>query len=442
MDHLPYPSDPLLPPIRVPLIVSDFDSYDGLGFFDFPIRRGWASSDGKTKWYHCEAEVALCRAQSWLYFGLLHEFLGHRFKRDDFIGIDDPTGEVVVTTKCLPHLLRNWSGSIVWPLTQYTSREMLAGFLEYPLLFGIFDSFAIRLRTGTSRLPHRIKLALVTAQEECKSLSNHHLHCSSVTLSIMALLWSLRNAASNKDLRVLQHTELPLSLSRLIRHRMLQAGFCPFWLKNWEQHLSVATLYYLSALQHPGELHQHCSDEYCTANQIDENTYETQHASVGCDCTFVQIDSEQVTALIRAGEVPLIRITSSITGAVNVEVVRATIDNPFVAISHVWASGMGNPHDLALPNCQLLRILRLAALPDPNSRRPPRLCTIWIDTLCLPTRFSGEILRRQAINQMTRIYSEAKSTLVLDQDLRSIGADAPDERRLVVLLTSAWMTRC
>jgi hypothetical protein len=48
-------------------------------FLEYPIRQGWASPDSPYAW--CESvdlKEATRRAQSWLYFGLLQEFLGSK----------------------------------------------------------------------------------------------------------------------------------------------------------------------------------------------------------------------------------------------------------------------------------------------------------------------------------------------------------------------------
>ena len=112
MDHLPYPKEPLLPPIEILDISRDVESYDGLGFQDFPARVGWTKKhqgDQIVHWYDCEAGLAASRAQSWLYFGVLQEFLGEKFDRQAFLRYDPETCRTLLSTERLPALARAWS---------------------------------------------------------------------------------------------------------------------------------------------------------------------------------------------------------------------------------------------------------------------------------------------------------------------------------------------
>jgi hypothetical protein len=127
---------------------------------------------------------------------------------------------------------------------------------------------------------------------------------------------------------------------------------------------------------------------------------------------------------------------------VQLQVHRASARDQYVAISHVWADGLGNPKSNALPECQLRRLAKyLAELPNPSSRnaddgsrslysfgplsvridigklkvvyRPSNPCMLfWMDTLCIPVardENDTEVweLKRQAIDQMASIYSGA-----------------------------------
>ena len=45
MDHLPYPGNAVLPPVRILYLCADLERYDGQGFADFAVRMGWTTSD-------------------------------------------------------------------------------------------------------------------------------------------------------------------------------------------------------------------------------------------------------------------------------------------------------------------------------------------------------------------------------------------------------------
>ena len=109
MDHLPYPSNPTLPPIDIPYMCQDIETYDGLGFTTFPSRMGWTSHTSQVQWYECEADTAAGRAQSWLFFGLLQEVLGDDFDRTMFLRQDSGLQRSRVVSKRLSVFLHNWS---------------------------------------------------------------------------------------------------------------------------------------------------------------------------------------------------------------------------------------------------------------------------------------------------------------------------------------------
>ena len=74
MDHLQYPDNAILPPIRIPYLCADVERNDGLDFVGFPSRMGWTD---RSLWSSRE----IARIQSWLYFGLLAEIFGSSFER-------------------------------------------------------------------------------------------------------------------------------------------------------------------------------------------------------------------------------------------------------------------------------------------------------------------------------------------------------------------------
>lgn len=64
--------------------------------------------------------------------------------------------------------------------------------------------------------------------------------------------------------------------------------------------------------------------------------------------------------LLRSQKIPLLNITQTDEDleSLQVEVVAHTPDTRYVAISHVWADGLGNPMGNSLPTCQLSYILK------------------------------------------------------------------------------------
>jgi hypothetical protein len=82
---------------------------------------------------------------------------------------------------------------------------------------------------------------------------------------------------------------------------------------------------------------------------------------------------------------------------------------PYVAISHVWSEGMGNPQQNCLPECTVRFIQARGQYGSGNAH-------FWIDTLCVPTH--NKQAKNLAFQKMGQIYSRAEKVLVFDNSLR------------------------
>lgn len=98
---------------------------------------------------------------------------------------------------------------------------------------------------------------------------------------------------------------------------------------------------------------------------------------------------------------------------------------PYVAISHVWSDGLGNPHNNSLPQCQLKRIQTLVNDLYQECDGP---VPFWIDTICVPLQKDS---RKQAIRRMGQTYRDSDKVLVLDSWL--LRSTLPDYRELGLL---------
>ena len=153
--------------------------------------------------------------------------------------------------------------------------------------------------------------------------------------------------------------------------------------------------------------HDKCSPALCMANQIDEDSYETCHARKGCACEHFGFDINTVIQAMKEDTVPVYN-----GSCLNDNDVNLVSEKPYVAISHVWSDGLGNPVANTMPRYQLARtshyVTSLSNATNKHSR-------FWIDTLCCP--IEPREARRLAISQMKEIYQGADSVLVLDSDL-------------------------
>lgn len=82
----------------------------------------------------------------------------------------------------------------------------------------------------------------------------------------------------------------------------------------------------------------------------------------------------------------------------------------YIAFSHVWSHGRGNPQGNTMYLCQLYNLAELSQQAQQGLSGP---ITFWIDTLCVP--LVPDSARKKAILQMRDVYSEAFATVVLDE---------------------------
>ncbi|KAL8786308.1 MAG: hypothetical protein Q9195_008268 [Heterodermia aff. obscurata] len=110
----------------------------------------------------------------------------------------------------------------------------------------------------------------------------------------------------------------------------------------------------------------------------------------------------------------------------------------YVAISHVWSDGKGNPHQNFLPACQLQRLQDSANALYPSSRQP---VPFWMDTLCVPVGKDFRPARNRAINRMKATYKNAEKILVFDSSLELVHSTIAPEEAVIRLRYSPWSTR-
>ncbi|KAH8646150.1 hypothetical protein BX600DRAFT_519001 [Xylariales sp. PMI_506] len=271
--------------------------------------------------------------------------------------------------------------------------------------------------------------------------------------------------------------------SYFLRSHLHTAGWCPQQVQQLICSKDIIFACYAARLRIPNPRdisHSHCTTLRCTAYNVTlGSTYVVRHEHYGCQCDMVEVDSTKVKDIIRGGSIPLVSVQQDSEGRISLHVEKATARSMYVAISHVWSDGLGNPTANAMPACQLRRLLKkMNALPrEVNSDQPtfgfqsfgglppvpigswsldiarmgirqhnsPNAQLFWIDTLCIPVGTDPEVplLKQKAINQMAAVYAAAFQVLILDSAVERarIGAATTNEL-LCRLAFSAWMRRC
>ncbi|RPD69226.1 hypothetical protein L226DRAFT_425663, partial [Lentinus tigrinus ALCF2SS1-7] len=116
--------------------------------------------------------------------------------------------------------------------------------------------------------------------------------------------------------------------------------------------------------------------------------------------------------------------------------VRRSSEGPYVAISHVWADGLGSVTQRGLPACQIERLSALIVQLEPRG-------AFWMDSLCIPRGHYRPVnLRKLAIKLMARTYKEAASVLVIDTGIQTqCSTSSTVSNYLFRISLSGWMHR-
>jgi hypothetical protein len=199
-------------------------------------------------------------------------------------------------------------------------------------------------------------------------------------------------------------------------------GWCPgqasFTLGKFN---SLQVKIYLSKITKPHNrgTHDTCSFENCRALQIDPSIYNSLHRHPGV-CNDIEANQEEVVKVLRNGTNALLDLRLNPTSdEISVAIVAAQPNSWYIALSHVWADGLGNAKANSLPQCQLRRIYNLLTsfcteeFIEGGQKRP----YLWLDTLCCPVDPEHKLL---ALAKMPEAYREASHELVLDSSLIEI----------------------
>lgn len=216
--------------------------------------------------------------------------------------------------------------------------------------------------------------------------------------------------------------------------QMVASGWCPNHVHMCRKVFGVAALIYSCTIFRPFQrTHPECTKLQCVAYTVDERRV-TKHRLPGCCCAFAGSVEKDLCRLVASGAIPLVRIDWAHSIGPTVTIVPFDGKTNFVAVSHVWSHGLANVSSNALPRCQLDRICTFAK----NLEGSPSY--LWIDTLCVPRQPFP--LRRIAIQGIRKVYEQASSVLVLDEELMACELRCLTlEAKLMLINLSGWMRR-
>ncbi|KAL8796455.1 MAG: hypothetical protein Q9195_001129 [Heterodermia aff. obscurata] len=229
--------------------------------------------------------------------------------------------------------------------------------------------------------------------------------------------------------------------SDLPDQRMRAAGWCPSEIVMLQQRFTVTGREFASRLKRRKTIvaHERCSKTKCFASQVDNDTYVTKHTEAGCHCDHIGADSEAVKTALKAGKTPRFLIISRGDSAVDLEI--KTVDSgPYVAISHVWAHGLGNAQENSLPLCQIRRLHEylVSLKPQLEKECAHGPVALWIDTLGVPLERES---RKLALKALQGTYADSAGCLVLDEELYQASGNCSPEEVWLRQALSTWSRR-
>ena len=433
MEHLPIPHGAELgEDDMVPFVCSEtfeHDPYDGGPFLSYPERVQKSSlvsdiNDGLTTYLNSRFSLPFegleAFIQTWLFFGLLHEVLQGSYHAKDFVHVYSPPDDDLngkrfrITTTKLPKLVEDWFADRKGGATDQRLCQHLGSCLKQA-------TQVLRAASKTSSASIRMCIGSV-------------IDLLSVTLTEVpdSEHWLILPAFIIEDTSRLAH--------------MQKLGWCPRELSdfydNWG---TIPTFHFLSHLDRwvLNRSHDGCTAHACEALSGSTSNYGKHDTNCDGCCEDIIIRDEDLTAILEEGNIPVLKIgVDESTAKCAISLLPASDSVRYVAISHVWIDGLGNPQGNWLPNCQMANIARwVQKVPLKHLTEMTEETLIWIDTLCCPSStFSrGKTL---ALTRMQETYKNAAAVLVLDSGLQSLDCQNMTGLEICArVLTASWTTR-
>ena len=443
MDHLPQVIGHRASPPRVPC-VCDPRSFDGMTFETFPLRKGFRviphdalvppdeqwpqfilNADGSRLSSDSLAEFV----QGWLFFGLLIEVLKVSGVSVDIRDFEQHEGEeTFVTTKALSRYITEWEQKEV----SLSEKDRKVHFRRQQQMLMISTSFRLHQISG-----HWWENDLIFWVEHSKERYVMDIPLP-IEISIIILNETL-DRASRRAFGLPDQANTVWSLSPSLINYLKISGWCPSEISLAQEGLNDTSGAFSGQLSR-GNLeanHSQCSVNKCRAFDFDTEQYSTKH-DTGCPgCQHVGIDGRELSTILRRERAP--RAVLQLATSNHTASIKLTLGDSgrYVAISHVWSDGLGNPSANSLPACQLLRLYKMVAGLEIDFA--DRKLAVWIDSLLVPVEKGHE--KRLALTQLCEYYQAAEKVLVLDSDLLRASQACTREEQITRIFFSTWMRR-
>lgn len=456
MDILPLPHDPTFTTPETPYLSSEewdlgpFEKYldrkyQHLGLRDAP-QLPTDSALMKLTLQRVFDSIPAAKLQSflqtWLYFGLIAEFLGLNETTDGqrYVPLEQAREEIAALHRDM--LQETESGNrllsgltVLSKSDLFKERVRLSSDIPARLLYlhGCLSRAMLMINNSYNQLDFCIRYSIAGLAEMFMTslYSSSHLFTPKITLPLAGFNWFREYLIEGGE----------------VEKQMLSFGWCPSEIQKIRNLFQgVSSLHYVSRLRPRTETSAHitCTSYSCRAFQIDITKYKPRHVAEDCQCKDVQVDESALSDILRTTEsFPVLTIDTSADGTVSVQMETYEPGMQYVALSHVWADGLGNPKSNALPSCQVSKVANSIAqlsqdLNGENSE-PPKY-RVWVDTICCPVELEGKAI---ALDRITSVYENSTHVLVLDSSLTCLDTRTCEKAELLLktFSCSPWMRR-
>ncbi|KAK9311857.1 hypothetical protein V1524DRAFT_411325 [Lipomyces starkeyi] len=399
------------------------DDYPKVPFHEYPRSRGLVDNVSEVfgRGRHVSKEnayQAVTVIQNWLFFGLLEEVLRKQIRTKDCTVVEGP--HTYLSTSCLEDWITQWEREV-------EACEQMAK-LEW------------QSNTSMALMDASVFFRMISPRFEDATWKSFHQYL--IPLAVLADTIHSRffnvfgNSAMAADI-VLADSSYPETVAQ----------------RGWCRHLISTTLlafnspsvreYIKSFRDRPSFLvrnHQNCTEQACTASNVDLDTYEVDHVCENSDCEFVKPDMQVIQEALYSGTFPVVSFSKAKSQFLTLMRGPGTA---YFAISHVWADGLGSSSETGLPICRMIdlanTLTEVCGREDEDYfKRTDMSPAFWIDSLCIP---SDVALRKVSINRMADVYGKASAVIVLDKGIQQVITDDQPQEQLLAISSSGWSHR-
>jgi hypothetical protein len=420
MEYFLLPRNRKLERIEIPYICSD--EYDGGPFLSYPERQKFEEAV-RTHHVWCikasEEDVDRFNSflQNWLCFGLLSSVFGRLVTSDELTQVRQTPFRKVLDSTNLVEL----SNDLVKRGQSWSPRERQVHNSELMLIFkSAHTMLSQNLRGHFSKdVDHKLVLFLSLLYESLFVISKQAFGEGRATQLVKPCISSRQG-------------------SDFLIARLKEDGWCPREIQLLISRFNTSFRYFANQLDRPGIRRDHnrclCTALHCKAYDVDPNDYNIIHTTPDCSCEHVTVDSSRLFSILERKVVPAVQCVRDDNGKLSISLIEANPDTTYVAISHVWSDGYGNPKANSMPYCQIEHMNALSSI------RFGAPVPFWLDTLCCPVE--PQEATDLAISLMRKTYEEASHVIVLDSWLhQQESADLPETEMMMRIALSAWTRR-